>query len=180
MSSQVSSRKPFGLATNVRPSKKGNLKLIWNGGVGPFERNKIDVGKDLIDKWKVITSKVSYDHGGQPDKDGKRRVLSKIEILPPRTICTETYIVVGSFDDEKPSKNLLTYLKTKFVRFLISQMSFSQDITKERFSFVPVQKFNKHWTDEKLYKKYNLTNEEIDFIESMVRPMELKNDNKND
>jgi site-specific DNA-methyltransferase (adenine-specific) len=173
MSQQVSSRKPFGLATNERPMKKGDLTLLWNGGQGPYESSKIEIGKELIEKWKVVTSKVSYDHGGQPDKEGKRRVLSKIEILPPKTICTETYIIVGSFDKRKDCENLVTYLKTKFVRFLISQLSFSQDITKDRFSFVPIQDFTEPWTDEKLYKKYGLTEEEIAFIESMIRPMEI-------
>ena len=172
MSKQVSSRKPFGLGTNIRPSNKGDLVLVWNGGEGPIEIEKIEVGKELIEKWKVITSKVSYDHGGQPDKEGKRRVLSRIEILPPNTICTETYIIAGSFDDEESSRNLVGYLKTKFVRFLISQLSFSQDITKDRFSFVPIQNYNESWTDEKLYQKYALTGEEIEFIESMIRPME--------
>ncbi|MEA2103474.1 MAG: Eco57I restriction-modification methylase domain-containing protein [Candidatus Cloacimonadota bacterium] len=172
MSNIVSSRKPFGLATNVRPSKKGELTLVWNGGKGPFDFKNVLVGKELIKKWKVITSKVSYDHGGQPDKDGKRRVLSKIDILPPNTICTETYIIVSSFDNEIKSKNLVSYLKSKFVRFLISQLSFSQDITKDRFAFVPMQDFSKSWTDEELYKKYGLDEKEIEFIESMIRPME--------
>jgi len=108
MSQQVSSRKPFGLATNERPMKKGDLTLLWNGGQGPYESSKIEVGKELIEKWKVITSKVSYDHGGQPDKEGKRRVLSKIEILPPKTICTETYIIAGSFDRRKDCENLVS------------------------------------------------------------------------
>lgn len=172
MSTQVSSRKPFGLGTNERPLKKGDLTLVWNGGEGPYESSKIEVGKDLINKWKVITSKVSYDHGGQPDKEGKRRVLSKVDILPPKTICTETYIIAGSFDGKKECENLVGYLKTKFVRFLVSQLSFSQDITKDRFTFVPIQKFSESWDDSKLYKKYNLTEREIEFIESSIRPMD--------
>jgi site-specific DNA-methyltransferase (adenine-specific) len=172
MSNQVSSRKPFGLSTNIRPTNSGDLTLLWNGGKGPFQSSLVTVGNDLIEKWKVITSKVSYDHGGQPDKDGKRRVLSKIEILPPNTICTETYLVAGSYDNNFECDNLVEYLKTKFVRFLVSQLSFSQDITKDRFSFVPLQDFNQKWNDELLYKKYELTNEEIEFIESMIRPMD--------
>ncbi len=175
MSQQVSSRKPFGLATNIRPTQKGDLILRWNGGEGPFKRADVIVGEEIIDEWKVITSKVSYDHGGQPDKNGMRRVLSIVDILPPKTICTETYIVAGSFKNKKKAENLFVYLRTKFVRFLISQLSFSQDITKERFLFVPKQDFNESWTDEKLYKKYGLTKEEIAFIESTVRPMESDN-----
>ncbi len=176
MDSQVSSRKPFGLATNARPTKDGDLLLMWNGGKGPYPSELIATGMALINKWKVITSKVSYDHGGQPDRDGKRRVLSKIEVLPPKFICTETYLVAGAFDNEVAANNLASYLRTKFLRFLISQLSFSQDITKDRFGFVPIQDFSTSWTDEKLYKKYGLTQEEIDFIESMIRPMELSDE----
>jgi len=173
MSEQVSSRKPFGLATNERPKTKGDLKLKYYGGYGSYPSNLITVGNDLISLWKVITSKTSYDHAGQPDKEGKRRVFSTLEILKPNEICTETYIIVGSFDSEKECLNLLSYLKTKFTRFLVSQLSFSQDITKDRFAFVPIEDFSESWTDEKLYKKYDLTEDEIAFIESMIRPMEL-------
>ena len=174
MDKQVTSRKPFGLATNIRPTTDGDLKLRWNGGTGPYWRKDVTVGIALIDKWKVITSKVSYDHGGMPDKNGMRRVLSVIDVLPPKYICTETYIVVGAFDDEHESRNLECYLKTKFLRFLVSQLSFSQDITKDRFSFVPSQDFSEVWTDEKLYSKYGLAKEEVSFIESMILPWEVK------
>ncbi len=176
MSKQVSSRKPFGLATNIRPMKSGDLILVWNGGEGPYERTKVSTGTQLIDRWKTITSKVSYDHAGQPDKEGKRRVLSKVNVLPPKYICTETYLVAGSFESEKEAKNLAAYLTTKFVRFLISQLSFSQDITKERFLFVPILDMSETWTDERLYKKYDLSTDEIDFIERTIKPMENANE----
>lgn len=176
MSNQVSSRKPFGLSTNIRPTQKGDVVLRWNGGEGPFCRKDVEIGLNMINEWKVITSKVSYDHGGLPDKNGMRRVLSIVDILPPGTICTETYIVVGSYANKTNARNLRDYLTTKIVRFLISQLSYSQDITKERFAFVPIQDFSEKWTDEKLYAKYKLTKDEIAFIESMIRPMELDND----
>lgn len=172
MSSVVSSRKPFGLATNVRPSKSGDLTLKWNKGSGPFPSSEITVGNDLIKKWKVITSKTSYDHAGQPNKDGMRRVLSIIEILPPKTICTETYIVAGSYSTKAECENLVGYLKSKFVRFLVAQLSFSQDITKERFSFVPQLDMKQTWDDATLFKRYGLTAEEIRFIEEQTLPME--------
>ena len=172
MDGQVSSRKPFGLATNERPKLKGDLRLRYYGGSGNYPSDKIVVGSELIPLWKVITSKTSYDHAGQPDKEGKRRVFSTLEILKPNEICTETYIIVGSFKTEFECVNLLSYLKSKFTRFLVSQLSFSQDITKDRFAFVPVQDFTQTWSDEKLYLKYHLTENEIAFIESMVRPMD--------
>ena len=98
MSDQVTSRKPFGLPTNTRPQKKGDLTLRWQKGEGPYNRKDITVGVEMIEEWKVITSYVGYDHAGNPGKDGMRRVLSKIDILPPGTICTETYLVIGSYN----------------------------------------------------------------------------------
>lgn len=167
----ISAVRPFGLKTNDRPSKEGDLYLISSKGEGPVESTKVTAGKDMIKKWKVMTSKTSHDHAGQPDKDGTRRVLSRVEILKPQQVCTESYIILGAFGEKRQAENCLKYVKTKFVRFLISQLSFSQDITRERFNFVPMQDFYEEWTDEKLYKKYKLAKEEIDFIESMIRPM---------
>lgn len=172
MSEQVSSRKPFGLPTNARPMKRGDLILRWNNGEGPYARKDVMIGTEMIDKWKVITSKVSYDHGGQPDKNGMRKVLSIVDILPPKTICTETYIVAGVFENRVEAERLAQYLRTRFVRFLVAQLSFSQDITKDRFFFVPTLKMNTQWTDDKLYKRYDLTKDEVAFIESKIRPME--------
>lgn len=172
MSEQVTSRKPFGLATNVRPMKKGELILRWQNGEGAYKRSEISVGVEMIDKWKVITSYVGYDHAGNPDKEGRRRVFSKIDILPPETICTETYLVIGAYDDEKKAKNLIGYMKTLLFRFLVSQFMYSHHITKDSYFFVPILDMTKQWTDEKLYKRYGLTAEEIAFITSKIRPMD--------
>jgi site-specific DNA-methyltransferase (adenine-specific) len=172
MSGQVSSRKPFGIATNIRPQKKGDITLRWQKGEGPYRREEITVGTELIDKWKVITSYVGYDHAGNPGKDGRRRVFSKIDILPPGTICTETYLVVGAYKAKSQAFNLMTYMKTHFFRFLVSQFMYSHHITKDSYSFVPVLDMQKKWTDSKLYERYGLTKDEIAFIESKIRPME--------
>lgn len=172
MSLQVSSRKPFGLSTNARPLASGDIKLRWNNGEGPFSRKQVTVGKNLIGRWKVITSKVSYDHAGQPDGNGMRRVLSIVDILPPGTICTETYIVAGSFENKSEADNLAAYLRTKFVRFLVSQLCFSQDVTKERFFFVPALDMRTRWTDVVLYKRYKLAKDEVEFIEAKIKPMD--------
>jgi site-specific DNA-methyltransferase (adenine-specific) len=157
----------------MRPLKNGDLILRYQNGEGPYQSDHITTGKELIKKWKVMTSKTSYDHAGLPDKEGKRRVLSRVEILNPGYICTETYILLGTFDTKIEASNCISYVTTKLVRFLVSQLSFSQDITKDRFAFVPIENFSEPWTDEKLYKKYGLTQDEVAFIESMIRPMEL-------
>lgn len=172
MSDIVSSSKPFGLRTYVRPQEKGDIKLRWQNGEGPYKRSEITVGVEMIDKWKVITSYVGYDHAGNPGKDGKRKVFNKIDILPPGTICNETYLVINSFKTKYEAENMVGYMKTMFFRFLVSQLMFSHHITKTAYQFVPLQDFSHPWTDEMLYKKYALDKDEIAFIESMIRPME--------
>jgi site-specific DNA-methyltransferase (adenine-specific) len=173
MDEQVSPSKPFGLRTFVRPKRTGDLVLRWQNGEGPFPSHEIVTGKEMINQWKVITSYVGFDHAGQPGKDGKRKVFSKIDILPPKTICTETYLVVGHYKTKKEAQNLMGYMKTSFFRFLVSQFMFSHHITKDAYKFVPLLDMSESWTDEKLYKKYGLIKDEIAFIESVVRPMEI-------
>ena len=170
--SKVSSQKPFGLRTYVVPTEDGDIQLRYNKGIGPFKRELVTGAFDWIDKWKVIMSYLTYDHAGRADKDGKRRIFSTMEVLPPKVVCTETYIVVDTFNSEIEAKNLLQYLKTKFVRFLVAQVTTTQHISKANFALVPIQDFSKEWTDAQLYKKYGLTDEEIAFIESMIKPME--------
>ena len=126
----------------------------------------------MIDRWKVISSRSGHEHAGNPGSDGMRRVLSVIDVLPPGTICTETYLVVGDYSDEVQAINLVSYMKTRFFRFLVSLFMYSHSITKDTYAFVPILDMNKKWTDEKLYKKYGLTDVEIAFIESKIKPME--------
>ena len=168
----VSSQKPFGLRTYVKPTEDGELKLRYNGGTGPFRRELVTAGIDWIDKWKVIISYLTNDHAGRSDKEGKRKIFSTMEILPPQTVCTETYLVIDAFDNEQYAKNLYTYLCTKFVRFIVAQLTSTQHISKSNFSFVPYQDFSRSWTDKELYSKYHLTEDEVDFIENMIKPME--------
>jgi len=169
MNEQVSSRKPFGLPTNARPEKSGDIILRWEKGEGPFSRAKVDVGNEIIDKWKVITSYVAYDHAGNPGKDGRRRVFSKIDILPPNSICTETYLVVGAYDTEKEALNLIAYMKTRFFRFLVAQFMYSHHLTKSAYDFVPILDMSLEWTDETLAARYELSKAEVDFIASKIR-----------
>lgn len=172
MNTIVSSRKPFGIPTNGRPQKKGDIILRWQNGEGPYQRKDVQIGAELIDKWKVITSYVGYDHAGNPGKDGKRKVFSKIDLLSPGTICTETYLVIGSFESEQEAINLKEYMQTRFFRFLVSQFMYSHHITKDSYQFVPIQDFKQSWTEQKLYKKYLLNDNEILVIEKAIRPFD--------
>ncbi|RGL28122.1 hypothetical protein DW065_06810 [Bifidobacterium bifidum] len=125
----------------------------------------------MIDQWKIIISRLSAEHAGQPDKNGQFKILSTMEKIPPKTICSETYLVAGSFDTEDEADNFMTYLKTKLTRFLLAQIAMTQQISKATFAFVPTQDFTKQWTDEELFKKYKLTSEEIAFINRMIKEM---------
>ncbi|HQG81638.1 MAG TPA: Eco57I restriction-modification methylase domain-containing protein [Smithellaceae bacterium] len=176
MNEQVSAYKPFGLRTYVKPQRTGDIILHWQKGEGPYKRKDITVGLEMIDKWKVICSRSGHEHAGNPGTDGSRRVLAKTVMLPPGTICTETYLVIGHYATEEEAKNLLAYMKTRLFRFLMSLFMYSHGITKDTFAFIPILDMTKYWTDEKLYKRYGLTKDEIAFIESKIRPMETSDE----
>lgn len=171
LSEVVSSRKPFGLDSSASFDKDGDIFLRSSKGNGTIRRERINSGLDMLEKYKVITSKVSFEHAGVPDKDGMMRVLSVVQVLPKNSACTESYLVNGTFETEDEAMNMAKYLKTKFVRFLLMQMLASMNMTKSTYCFVPMQNFTKEWTDEKLYAKYSLSDEEIAFIDSMIKPM---------
>lgn len=172
LSETASSQKPFGLRTYARPDDFGELTLISSGGTGPFKRENVLSGVEWIDKWKLMTSIRTQEHAGQADKDGMKRILSRTEILPPTYICTESYIVISVQETEKEIRNVFSYIKTKFVRFLMSLVTSSQAINKQSFVHVPIQDFSKSWSDEELYAKYELTEDEIKYIERLIKSMD--------
>jgi len=90
----------------------------------------------------------------------------------PNVVCTETYLLVAAFDNKVEAENMLSYIKTRFVRSLIAMITTTQHLARANFRFVPLQDFTRPWTDADLYAKYGLTQDEIDFIESMIKPME--------
>lgn len=173
LSKMVSSINLFNLASSERGGKstKNSFTLYHSKGKGFISENKI-ANTEQSRKYKVAISRTISEHAGEHGKDGKFKVLAKIMLLHPNEVCTHSYLIVGLFENKKEANNLKNYLYSKFVRFLILQTISGIDLSKERFMFVPIQDFTQEWTDEKLYKKYGLTQEEIDFIESMIRPME--------
>ncbi|HEX8467518.1 MAG TPA: Eco57I restriction-modification methylase domain-containing protein [Allosphingosinicella sp.] len=177
LAGRVSPIQPFSIRTNFRgaPSADGMTNpvlLFQNGGTGFIERDAIPRNRDWVDEWKVFLSGTASEHGGQTDKSGMRRVFSRILIGGPGTACTETYLVVDRFSTESEALNLAAYLRTRFVRFLVSLRTNTQHLYSERFAFVPRLMMDRVWTDEVLYEKYGITHDEIAYIESMIRPME--------
>lgn len=172
---QVSGQKPFGLRTFFRGNEQkkhaDDVIVQQNGGQAWASRKTITEGVDLIDKWKVFTSKSSSEHAGQADKNGMRRVLSLTGLLPPGSVVTETYVILGAYDSEAEARNCLSYVTTKFFRFLLATRTSAQDLPRSAYSFVPIQNFSRPWRDSDLYAKYGLSEDEISLIESTIRPM---------
>ena len=175
LSSMVSSRNPYSLSTSERgesTNKDGCCILHTSQGIKYYPRKQVLQGLDSIDCFKIMIGRAISGQAGESDSEGQVKVFSTLNLIGPNEICTDTYIIIGGFMDRRYAENLLSYLKTKFVRFLVLQTITSINITKNNYQFVPIQDFSKPWTDEELYKKYGLTDEEIAFIESMIRPME--------
>jgi site-specific DNA-methyltransferase (adenine-specific) len=173
--SMVSSINPFGFVTSCRgcqTKNKNSITLYSSEGKSFVDLSEVKKGHDLLGKYKVMVSQTTSEHAGESDKNGQFRVISKIVTLNPNEVCTHSYIVIGSFESKGQANNLKNYLQTKIARFLLLQAISSIHLTKEKFIFVPMQDFSEPWTDEKLYKKYGLTQDEIAFIESMIREME--------
>jgi site-specific DNA-methyltransferase (adenine-specific) len=168
LDARVSSRKPFGLATNFKgkPSSAGlgkSVRLFENQRTGWVARKDIPINSAWIGEWKVLITAVQGTSAAVETK-----FLSKPIIAAPGTACTETYLVAGHFDNETTAANYAKYLRTRFVRFLVSLRKATQHATRDVYSFVPDLPLDREWTDAKLYKRYGLTKAEIAFIESQV------------
>ena len=167
---QISSRKPFGIETNAhinREKKNDSILIYAYPDNGYISKSKVILNKEWVDEYKVL---ISYAYGERGDFP--YLVLGKPFIGEPNSCCTETYLVIGPFATRRICENVISYIKTKFFRFLVLLRKNTQHATSKVYQFVPQQDFSKPWTDEELYKKYGLTEEEIAFIESMIRPME--------
>lgn len=168
---QISSMKPFGLRTFVKADAKqseGKVKLYQNGGIGYVDRSEIVKNAELIDKYKVLIPRAGSGSDAFPHS-----ILGKPFVVEPNSACTETYIVLGSYDNSQECENLKAYVSTRFFRFMVLLIKSTQDAAARVYRFVPSQDFTEEWTDEKLYEKYGISDAEIAFIDSVIRPMEL-------
>lgn len=166
----ITPQRPFGLRTYVHGSsvkQTGDVKLYERGGIGYINRSEITSRTDLIDKPKVFIS-AAYNAGDTYP----HQIIGKPIAGEPNSCCTETYLTIGPCQSMQEVDNVITYIKTKFFRFLVMLKKTSQHAAASVYAFVPVQDFSKSWTDAELYQKYNLTQEEIEFINSMIKPMD--------
>ena len=179
----VFSRNTFSLPSTIRGHKYENIndyKLLSSNGFSFIDEKSITSGNQFIDKYKVVIT-YAMSGGNKPNANGMYQVISSLMVLNPKEVCTETFLIIDVFEDAKGANCLKTYLSTKFVRFLLLQSLSSIHITKSSFRFVPIQDFTGNsdieWNktvseiDQQLYAKYHLTDEEIAFIEKMIKPM---------
>lgn len=183
MTTITTGRNPFGIQGKdsnvfeiIANSAKEDVKLLCRGGeVTTIDSDFITRGRDILGCYKVIISKSA----GDPAND--KKVIGKPYVAGPMCACTDTFIAIGKFNDVNEAGNLGKYLQTKFVRYAISIMKMSQNTYQIVYEFVPLQDFTSasdiDWSqsvadiDKQLYKKYNLTQEEIDYIEATIKPM---------
>ncbi|MDB9999665.1 Eco57I restriction-modification methylase domain-containing protein [Porticoccaceae bacterium] len=167
---------PFGLPTNFNDfegkKQMGNISLHYvrrgRRDIGFFPRDRITKNQFIIDKWKVFVPEAGSD-GGQKIPDS---VLGKPWIGPPPSICTQSFLAFW-VESEAEAQSLESYFRTKFFRHLVSLRKLTQHALRSTYSWVPMQSWDRAWTDKELYKKYKLSKKEIDHIEAVIRPMDV-------
>lgn len=176
MNEVVYSRNYFNISTTAQGGNRyftNSVKVLTSKGDIYLGRDKVADKNIILNKYKVVIT-YAMSGGNKPSSDGKYQILSSLKILDPNEACSETYLILGVFDKKEEAENMVSYMKGQLPRFLLLQALTSIHITKDKFCFVPMQDFTKTWTDEDLYKKYGITEDEIAFIDSMIRPMELE------
>ena len=174
---RVQSRNPYGIGSNfsdfsIVKTGRANITLFRSRRGESLdkevyvEEKYITSNLDFKDKIKVLVSKASPGGDEYP-----HLILGKPFIAPSNSVSTETYLIVDFPKNIKEGKNLISYMETRFFRFLVSLIKNTQNISKGSFAFVPVQDLSHAWTDELLYEKYKLSKKEITFIESMIKQM---------
>lgn len=171
----VSSIGAFGLESTFRGKEqkaKDDLKVYRNGGIGYVARSEITKERNVFDKWKVFIGRAAPGTGNKDTYPHK--IISTPFLGEPGSISSWTYMHIGPFDSRTEAESVLSYLTCRLTRLLILLHKPSQDTTRRVYTFVPMQKWNRKWTDKILYAKYGISAGEIAFIEKVVRPMSLE------
>lgn len=171
LDARVSSHKPFGLRTYFHGADspdglKDPVKLYGSRRISWIERDEIPVHREWIDDHKVFMTRVQGTSAVV-----ETQFLSRPIVAEPGTASTETYLVAGRFDTAEQAERYAAYLRTRFVRFLVSLRKSTQDAARDVYAFVPDVPLDRVWDDAALYERYGLTEEEIAFIESQVKEM---------
>lgn len=176
----ISANDPFGFDVREKNSYKrvkpkfkkepfnNSCQFYYNGwrqkGVGYYDKKKVTKNFDWVKDYKILIPKAWGV--GNPKKD-----WLKAFIIEPNSCCTETYLVIGPFKDKKIANNVISYTQTRFFHLLVSIIKITQNTMQKAYKHVPIQNFTESWTDEKLYSKYGITEEEQAFINTLIRPI---------
>ena len=184
MSEFVSTRNAYGFVSSERGSENefpNSLKLISSGGIGYVSRNEIVKNADTIDKFKVTIGKV-VPSNGEVDVTPEMgyRVITTPKIYGPREIFTESYMLLSSFDTIIEAENFVKFIISKLPRFLLKQTLTSMNIAKDNFMFVPKMDWSKAYNDEELYEYFDLSEEEKDYVDKIMRPIDLSQNSGED
>lgn len=169
--------KEFGWTSNFdgfhETEKPGDVPLYYirkmkrsHGFIG---REKITKSANLVDTWKLLVPAVGS--GREREKSGVDIVLGPSQIAPNPSVCTQSFLFFY-VDSQEAAESIQSYYKTRFFRFLVSLRKITQHATHGTYSWVPIQSWDRLWTDEALYEKYAITPEEQGYIEALIRPME--------
>jgi site-specific DNA-methyltransferase (adenine-specific) len=175
----VSGDTPFGIATNFKDWNetpgKGMISLYLikqtKRKVGYIKRDLIRKNTNAIDIWKVLVPE-AYGAG----ETFPHQILGKEIIVSPPSACTQSYLMVSPFQSEDAARSFSSYYRTRLFRLLVSLRKITQHALRSTYLWVPQQTWDRIWTDEMLYKKYGITEDEIAYIDSMIRPMGEGND----
>lgn len=166
LSTKVLSVDPFGLQTNCKLTDTGCL-CYHRYGVGHVETFTDKFG--ILNKWKVVTPKAACS--GLGNNNTPQQIIGRVFIVPPRAVCTGTFVIVDTFDTQEEAEKLVTYLKKPIIRFLIGLRKNSQNVTCSKFYYVPYGEAWLDMSDEDWVRTLRLTKEEQEFIASLVAPM---------
>lgn len=175
-SSLVASVRPFGdkLRSNFKgytdsPTAKTDRPLLINlGGRREWKWTSdslVTNNRELADSWKIFLPKAASDGGQRLPST----VIGKPILGSPREVSTETFLAIGPFASEEEANSALSYLGTRFARFLVSLRKPGQDNIPSTFAWLPQQIWDRMWSDDDLYEKYKVTAEEAAHIEAMVK-----------
>lgn len=174
LSEFVFSRNYFDIPTTIENQSefgKDKIPVLTSKGDIWVSANNVSDKSGVLNKYKVVVT-YAMSGGNKPSSDGNYQVISSLKKLAKGEACSETYLILRAFETEKEADNLIAYAATKFFRFLLLQALTSIHITRDKFCFVPNLNMKYCWTDEVLYQRYDLTQDEIELIESTIKPME--------
>jgi len=173
LNSRCSGRKPFGISSNFKDWKESGVVCYSQGKIKKFvEKTAIYDKNNIIGLWKVCLSGATAEGNIKPNAKGTFSYISNFFIVEPGAVCTETYIVVNTFDTKLEAENFISYMQTKFFRFMLGIRLTTQNTSKDNFSFLPdLEDYSHPWLDVELYKMFNLDQEEIDYIEKKIKPV---------